>query len=188
VVKYPSKTLVIPKELRTVENGRLDEGTLANIKCGGKMWKWAALSFNMMFDTAKKDGIVFKNEGDYRPYARQLAMFKDRYSLVDEGRKPQVIRKFEGKVWYLKKRKSPSATPGTSNHGLGLAIDLEVKDPKVLAWLCANASKYGFYLQGSDPSHPEFEAWHWQYCFGDNPPAIVQAAVKNYVEALKNRG
>ena len=63
--------------------------------------------------------------------------------------------------------------------GWGLAMDLayEVKGKvismggKCLEWLCANAPKYGFYLQGSDPKSKEFEAWHWQYVLGDNSPS-----------------
>jgi hypothetical protein len=41
---------------------------------------------------------------------------------------------------------------------------------KCLDWLCVNAPKYGFYLQGSDPKSKEFEAWHWQYVLGDASP------------------
>lgn len=182
---YPSKKLVVPKELTKVLNGRLPENMLANIKCGGKMWKWAAVSFNLMYDEARTAGIKLRNQGDYRTYARQLEMFEDRYSLIDEGRVPKITRKFDEKTWILKKGKSPSATPGTSNHGLALAIDVDTSDPKTVTWLCQHAPKYGFYLQGSDPKNPEFEAWHWQYCEGDNPPAIVVKAVKAYVEALK---
>lgn len=54
--------------------------------------------------------------------------------------------------------------------GGGLAIDLNVTDKKVANWLCDNAPKYGFYLQGNDPKSPEFELWHWQYCLGDKMP------------------
>jgi peptidoglycan hydrolase-like protein with peptidoglycan-binding domain len=37
-------------------------------------------------------------------------------------------------------------------------------------WMCANAPKYGFYLQGDNRASKEFEAWHWQYCLGDASP------------------
>lgn len=184
---YPSAKLVVPKELKKVDNGKLPASMLIKVECGGVMWKWAALSFNLMCKEARTAGIKFRNQGDYRPYERQLSMFKDRYSLVDEGRVPQVTRKFEGKKWFLKKGKSPSATPGTSPHGLALAIDLDVKDGKTLSWLCAHAPKYGFYLQGSDPTHPEFEAWHWQYCAGDKLPDIVKKAVVAFAEASKKK-
>jgi peptidoglycan hydrolase-like protein with peptidoglycan-binding domain len=110
-------------------------------------------------------------------------MFNDRYMTTDTGRVPQVTRKYEGKTWYLKKGKAPSAAPDPtglkgSNHGWGLAIDLgyDVNGKltsmggKCLEWMCANAPKYGFYLQGSDPKSKEFENWHWQYALGDASP------------------
>lgn len=65
-----------------------------------------------------------------------------------------------------------AATPGTSNHGWALAIDIGQKNHTVIgfgspeyAWLKANAGKYGWvhpkYMEpgGSGP----FEAWHWEY-------------------------
>ena len=171
---YPAIKLVVPKELKDVPNGKLPSTMLFKVKTGGVLWRWAAVSFNLMCVEARKNGIKFKNIGDYRPYERQLTMFKERYSLKDEGRVPQVTRMFNGKKYFLKKGKSPSASPGTSNHGLGLAIDLDVQDQKVFNWLCNNAPKYGFYLQGSDSKSPEWEAWHWQYCAGDKLPDVVR--------------
>lgn len=184
-MKYPSIKLVLPKELKNVPNGKLPKNILKRVSIGGEMWTWAAASFDLLVEDAKKNGIVLRNIGDYRPYERQLSMFMSRYSLVDHGRKPQVTRKFEGKTWYLKPKNAPSGTPGTSNHGMGLAIDLGYRDakgktaslssnPRVMQWMCDNAPKYGFYLQGSDPKSPEFEAWHWQYAVGDKLPQPMQ--------------
>jgi peptidoglycan hydrolase-like protein with peptidoglycan-binding domain len=110
-------------------------------------------------------------------------MFNDRYMTTNTGRVPQVTRKYEGKTWYLKKGKAPSAAPDPtglkgSNHGWGLAIDLGYDVNGKLTsmggacfeWMCANAPKYGFYLQGNNRASKEFEAWHWQYCLGDKTP------------------
>lgn len=171
---YPSKPLVVPTELKKVANGKLPDSLLFPISIGGRLWKNAAKCFNLMATEAKKSGITFKNEGDYRSFDRQLALFNDRYSLKDEGRVPTITRTYNGKKYFLKKGKSPSATPGTSNHGLGLAIDINVSDKKVANWLCLHAPTYGFYLQGSDPKSPEFELWHWQYCLGDALPTVAK--------------
>ncbi|GAA4707181.1 hypothetical protein GCM10023198_31980 [Promicromonospora umidemergens] len=61
-----------------------------------------------------------------------------------------------------------AAVPGTSNHGLGQAVDLsggiESFGTAEHAWMVANAGKYGWKLPawaqagGSKP-----EAWHWEY-------------------------
>jgi hypothetical protein len=56
----------------------------------------------------------------------------------------------------------------------GLAIDLNMQDAKRYKWMCENAPKYCFYLQGAPTKegkpNPEYEAWHWQYCVGDKEP------------------
>ena len=174
-------------------NGRLDKNLLERVATGGKMLKPASVAFNAMYAEAQKAGITLKNIGDYRSFDGQLAMFMDRYSLQDQKRKPQVTRQYEGKTWFLKKGKAPSAAPDPtgkrgSNHGWGLAIDLAVEgkkgqivnignDKKAVRWMCENAPRFGFYLQGDNPKSPEFEIWHWQYCVGDAiPSALVGSA------------
>lgn len=190
-MKYPYRPMVLPSMLKGQINGRLDAKLLAKVATGGRMLKPAAAAFNALYAEAKKNGITLINIGDYRSFDGQLAMFKDRYSLVDGGRKPQVTRTYEGKTWYLKKGKSPSAAPDPtgkrgSNHGWGLAIDLAVEGKKgelvgmgsakrSFKWLCENAPKYGFFLQGDNPKSPEFEAWHWQFCMGDDLPPALKA-------------
>ena len=162
--KYPTKKLVVPAALKEVPNGKLPGKLLRPVKCGGQMYVDAAEAFDRMYDLATLSGIKLRNVGDYRSYEQQLALFKQRYSLEDTGRVPKVTRQWDGKTWLLRKGMSPSSTPGKSNHGLGLAIDLDVTTSKVLDWLCTNAPAFGFYLQSDDPADPEFEAWHWQYC------------------------
>lgn len=174
--KYPFKKMALPKELAPMkdETGKLTDEMLVKTLNNGRMWRWAGIAFNQMFNDAKKAGLNLQNIGDFRSYDQQLKMFKERYSTTDGGRKPQVTRTWDGKTWYLKPKMSPSSSPGKSNHGLGLAIDLNVTDAKVLNWLCANAPKYGFYLQTSNDKSPEFEAWHWQYVEGDATPTAVK--------------
>ncbi|GGC11838.1 M15 family metallopeptidase [Cellulomonas carbonis] len=64
-----------------------------------------------------------------------------------------------------------AATPGRSNHGWGLAIDLcatETNSSDVMAWLRANGPTYGWdnpqwaRRGGSGP----YEPWHWEYVPG----------------------
>ena len=194
--KYPYIKLVVPTALKQYKNGQLAESVLASVKTGGKMYAPVAAQFNKMYDAAIAAGFKLKNVGDYRSFQGQLAMFRDRYVLENTG--TGVTRTFEGKTWYLKRGKAPSATPDPtglkgSNHGWGLAIDLGYDangkltsmGGKCFEWMCANAPKYGFYLQGNNAASKEFEAWHWQYCLGDaSPDGSVQAPV----EALKPSG
>jgi LAS superfamily LD-carboxypeptidase LdcB len=172
-LKYPSKRLVVPKELREIPNGKVPKKLMKTIKTGGLMWGPAADAFNRMYDAAEEAGIYLADVGDYRPYDRQEALFLDRYRDKPQPRKPEVTRTWNGKTWYLRKGCAPAGVPGTSNHGYGLAIDIAEKDKrgqiirltgKTQKWLCLNAPTFGFYLQGNDPKSPEFEIWHWQYC------------------------
>jgi peptidoglycan hydrolase-like protein with peptidoglycan-binding domain len=187
-VNLPFIKLVVPTALKQYKNGQLADSVLAPIKTGGKMYAPVAAEFNKLYDAAIAAGIKLKNVGDYRSFQGQLTMFMDRYVTTDTG--TGVTRQYEGKTWWLKKGKAPSAAPDPtglkgSNHGWGLAIDLGYDVNGKLTsmggacfdWMCANAPKYGFYLQGNNPASKEFEAWHWQYCLGDAAPdGSVQVA------------
>jgi hypothetical protein len=50
-----------------------------------------------------------------------------------------------------------AARPGTSNHGIGAALDLNAASAGVYSWLASNARTYGFVR--TVPS----ENWHWEY-------------------------
>jgi hypothetical protein len=182
-MNLPFIKLIVPTALRQYKNGQLADSVLAPIKTGGKMYAPVATEFNKLYDAAIAAGIKLKNVGDYRSFEGQLSMFMDRYVTTDTG--TGVTRQYEGKTWWLKKGKAPSAAPDPtgvkgSNHGWGLAIDLGYDQGGKTAsfginvpafqWMCENAPKYGFYLQGDNPQSKEFEAWHWQYCLGDNAP------------------
>jgi D-alanyl-D-alanine dipeptidase len=188
---HPVQKMILPKEVEKVGNGKLTDKMMKKVKCGGVMWHGAADAFNAMYDAALAAGHKLRNIGDYRPFEGQLSMFMDRYDQKATGRKPEITRTYQGKTWYLKKGKSPSGTPGTSNHGFGLAIDLAIDSKGKIAniggtkaydWMCENAPSYGFYLQGAPTkadgkANPEYEAWHWQYCIGDKQaPALSGAA------------
>lgn len=187
-MSLPFIKLVVPTALTKHKNGQLPESLLVPVKSGGKMYYVAAAQFNKMYDAALVAGFKLKNIGDYRSFQGQLFMFMDRYVTTDTG--TGVTRQYDGKTWWLKKGKAPSAAPDPtglkgSNHGWGLAIDLGYDVNGKLTsmggacfdWMCANAPKYGFYLQGDNRASKEFEAWHWQYCLGDaSPDASAQAS------------
>ena len=185
-MNYPFIKLVVPTPLKQFKNGQLPANVLAPVATGGKMYSEAAKHFNALYAAAKTAGFKLRNVGDYRSFDSQVAMFNDRYVLTDQG--AGVTRQYQGKTWYLKKGKAPSAAPDPtglkgSNHGWGLAMDLGYENAgkltsmggKCLEWMCANAPTYGFYLQGSDPKSKEFEAWHWQYALGDATPSEAPA-------------
>jgi LAS superfamily LD-carboxypeptidase LdcB len=150
--------------LRLYGNGKLPRTLLKKIHAGGELYGPAAWWANVMFEAAKNDGIKLRSvSAGYRSYERQKELFLERYSKLPTLRRPKVTRVWEGRTWWLKKGKSPSASPGKSDHGWGLAQDFDVRDRAVYRWLCANGPKYGFYMESPSTS-PNFEAWHWAYC------------------------
>lgn len=162
--------VVLPKDLKGIEPGKLPAHLLRPIEAGGKMHWLAAAAYNAMDEAAKAEGVELKptSAGDtYRSYESQLAGFKQRYQL-----EPVVgtsTKTFEGKTWYLKKGMAMLATPGKSQHNLGLAVDIaNASEPKRLNWMIANVKKFGFSWEVV-PSEP----WHLRYVNGDTPPAAV---------------
>lgn len=168
-MSVPYRNIVLDKTLKLYGNGKIPKKLLSPLKARGTMYSPAAFWFNAMYDAAKAEGVILRSvSAGYRSYESQEQLFLDRYSKTPTLRKPAVTRKWQGKTWWLKRGKSPAATPGFSPHGWALAQDLEIT-PKTFKWLCDNAPKFGFYLQGprylaNGKPNPEFEAWHWQFC------------------------
>ena len=163
--------MAMPADLKGVEPGKLPESLLRAISSGGKLHHRAADAWNAMVAKAKADGVELQptSSGDlYRTYESQLAGFKQRYVL--EPVAGTSTKTFEGKTWYLKKGMAMLATPGKSNHNLGLAVDIaSASEPKRLNWLVANVKDFGFSWEVV-PSEP----WHIRLVTGDKPtPAVV---------------
>jgi LAS superfamily LD-carboxypeptidase LdcB len=122
-------------------NGRIPLSVLASIGNGHRLRPDAAAAWNTLQQTATADlGHSIGVTDSYRSYVAQ----------VD-----------------LKARKgSLAATPGSSTHGWGLAVDLVTGgwDGDVMRWLEANAPRFGWHhpdwarIDGSNP-----EPWHWEY-------------------------
>lgn len=161
----------LPISLKNVDPGKLHPSLLRKIPQGGQLHYLVADAWNAMVDAAKADGIELKptSSGDaYRSYDAQKAGFLQRYQL--EPITNQSTKTFEGKTWYLKKGMAMLATPGKSQHNLGLAVDVHsAGDPKRLKWLIANVLKFGFSWEVV-PSEP----WHIRYTEGDAVPQAVK--------------
>lgn len=63
-----------------------------------------------------------------------------------------------------------AASPGTSNHGWGLAIDIckqETSNSDIYSWLWANAPAYGWQNPAwAQVGGEKYEPWHWEYVEG----------------------
>ena len=173
----PASKIVIPDGFEKYRETGLPAKFLTKTSIGGELWIECAIYFENMVEAARAEGITFVNLGAYRSPKDVLKMFLDRYTKVDQGRKPQITRTYKGKTWYLKPGMSPSASPEKgSPHQWGVAIDLGQRfrgkivplREKARLWLCANGPAYGFTLQSlpfkdNGSANPEHEWWHWQW-------------------------
>ena len=127
-------------------NGRLPEDQLAPIGGGHKLAKDVAPKFKAMMAKASDDGFkmgsAFRINSSYRSYEKQAQL----YNELGPG---------------------TAAAPGTSNHGLGKAVDLWFTDG-AYKWLRMNAGTFGFkQIPGYETDNPDgHEAWHWENLTG----------------------
>ena len=116
-------------------NGRLQLAQLTQVEPGHYLEPSAANKFEQMKAAAAADGINLNINNAYRSYEKQVEL-ANKLGLYSQGGK--------------------AARPGTSNHGWGKAVDLNVKaNPGSFEWLKQNASKYGF-------KNIPRERWHWE--------------------------
>lgn len=104
----------------------------------------------------------------YRPLETQRRIFLQRYSLADSGwRGAGHIKPYQGRTYYI--RTNPvtgrpyavAATPGTSNHGEGKAVDVAGLTSMILTrWgqFADVATECGF---SNAEGRSIGEAWHW---------------------------
>lgn len=133
---YSLNSKGIPTELASYGNGRIPAAALEQVgNTRHKLWAPAAESLNRMISDAKREGVNIGITDSYRPYAEQVDLAR-RKGLYSQG--------------------GLAAKPGTSEHGWGMATDLDLNS-KAQTWMRANAEKYGF--SENVPREP----WHWEF-------------------------
>jgi len=125
-------------------NGFLDPAALCPLDgATGRLRADAAAAFNRMTAAHRADrGSGLCVTDSYRSYAGQLSVFR---------RKPAL-----------------AAVPGTSRHGLGVAIDfgcgVERFGSSSYRWMKANAGRFGWiHPSWAEPGGGLPEPWHWEY-------------------------
>lgn len=125
-----------PAALAAYGNGRVPADALTPIGDGPhRLHAPAAAAFEQLSAAARADGVTIGITDSYRSYDAQVRLAEEK-GLYSQG--------------------GLAAQPGTSNHGWGLALDLDLDD-RAQAWMRTNASRYGFVED--TPREP----WHWTY-------------------------
>lgn len=181
-VELPIVKVQLCSHLKGVKAGELPAELLRPIEGKGKLHHCAADAYEAMDAAANAEGIDLSptSQADtYRSLETQEYGFYSRYT---DNPKPALMKQkpriYKGKAWYLKKGMAPMAVPGTSNHNLGIAIDIADASGKRLDWLAKNAPSFGF----SWEVVPE-EPWHLRYVAGDNVPTRVKEWLEKKAQA-----
>lgn len=170
---YPIVKVTLCSHLKGVKPGELSPELLRSIEGKGKLHHCAADAYEAMDAAANAEGIDLSptSQADtYRSLETQEYGFYQRHTdNPNKKLRQQKPRIYKGKAWYLKKGMAPMAVPGTSNHNLGIAIDIANASGARLAWLLKHAQRFGFSWE------LQSEPWHLRYVVGDATPEAVKS-------------
>lgn len=131
-----------------------------------------------MFDAAREEGIYPIVREGYRTEAEQQVMFDEKVQAYRSEGYSRARAERTAKEWV--------ALPGTSEHQLGIAVDINADKEKcsneeVYAWLAENAHKYGFilrYPQGKvSITGISYEPWHYRYVGAEAAKEIYEQGI-----------
>lgn len=139
-----------------------------------------------MFDAARASGINLHVAEGYRSEEEQGDLMEEKIeSFIEEGKSEGEAKKLARK-WV--------ALPGTSEHQLGIAVDInsQISTPSgpLYSWLANNSYKYGFILRYPPNkvsiTGVKYEPWHFRYV-GKNAAAEIHKqgiCLEEYIEEL----
>lgn len=152
-------------------NGLIPSQALVSIGGGQALELNAARSWVALTAAAKKAGFTFVLTDSYRPRSVQERIFFQRYVQQNVGGGAYGdVRMYQGKRYVRKAGYASAATPGTSNHGTGTAIDIAGINAgfgntptNAYQWLAKHASAYGWTNPAWAKTRNFWEPWHWEY-------------------------
>lgn len=155
------------------------EVTLVDLRGGEQVDRRIIDPLQEMFDACRADGLLPIVYSGYRSQETQQSIYDrnlagniaDGYSLEEaEALTRQWV-----------------ALPGTSEHQLGLAVDIDSEDPDqcsdeaVWAWLLEHCAEYGFILRypagKTDITGIGYEPWHFRYVGKEAAQSIMSEGI-----------
>lgn len=146
---------------------------------------------NDMCKAALDDGVTLISVSSYRTYAYQQALYNNRVKrCINEGYNEEEAKKVAATI---------VALPGTSEHHLGLAVDINsveesFENTAAFRWLSKNAENYGFVLRYPKDKQSItkiiYEPWHYRYVGVEHAKRMNSLGMcfEEYIEYLKNGG
>ena len=116
-----------------------------------------------MFDDARGDGYNLFVRAGYRSGEDQEDLMEDKIETYRQEGYSQREAEREAEKWVAK--------PGTSEHELGLAVDINAEGQtdgnRLYQWLAEHSWKYGFILrypaEKEEITGIDYEPWHFRY-------------------------
>ena len=116
-----------------------------------------------MFDDARGVGYSLFVRAGYRSEEDQEDLMEDKIEAYRQEGYSQLEAEHEAEKWVAK--------PGTSEHELGLAVDLNAEGQtdgnRLYQWLAEHSWKYGFILrypaEKEEITGIDYEPWHFRY-------------------------
>ncbi len=162
-----------PDELVTLSNGQ---------KVDSRIYP----DLQEMFDTMRREGVYPVVASGYRTDAKQQQLLEEKISEYEDM----------GCSWWSARKQALQwvSRPGTSEHQLGIAVDINQEGTRstarqVYAWLNDNAHRYGFiYRYPEDKTEVTGignEPWHYRYVGKEAAKEIYEKGIclEEYLEA-----
>ena len=135
----------------------------------------AAAALEELFQAAQSEGVKLSSVSGYRSYSKQSLIYSRKVGRTGSETEADKL----------------VARPGTSEHQLGLAMDLATRNSSTLSerfastpegqWVYANCQRFGFivrYLKGyEDVTGYSYEPWHIRYVGRENAEAIAASGL-----------
>ncbi len=148
--------------------------------------------FEQMCKAAANDGVTLISVSAYRSYNYQQNLYNRRVQrcMNEEGLDEEAAKK---------KAATIVALPGTSEHHLGLAVDINsvetsFENTSAFRWLQKHAEEYGFIMRYPKDKQSItkiiYEPWHYRYVGVEHAKAMndLDMCMEEYVDYLKSKG
>lgn len=144
-------------------------------------------SLQEMFDSARAEGLGLFVADGYRTKETQQQILDEKIEAYKSDGYSNEEAEKKAEEWV--------AVPGTSEHQLGLAVDINAdktqsSSDEVYRWLAENAYKYGFIQRypenKTDITGTIYEPWHYRYVGKDASYEIYAKGLclEEYIEKL----